>query len=128
MFVTDLFMALVVAAILTGIFAMGFRKKGPWDSILIFFLVTALGAWAGGSWFQTRGLPVWGLRWFPFLIVGLITALLLAAAMPTVSPDTTVQLVQGKDSEPETRKKLVLGIYFWLLILALAVLIFSRYI
>ena len=39
MFLTELLFALAMALVFTSIFALGFRRTGPWSSVLIFFLV-----------------------------------------------------------------------------------------
>lgn len=121
-----LLFAVLVSLILTGVFILGFRKRGPWDSFLIFFVVVALGTWAGGIWFPALGPSAWGIHWLPFLMVGLIISLLLVAAMPPVPSETTVLFVE-KGKEPEVKKKMVLSVYFWLMVLALVVSIVSRY-
>jgi hypothetical protein len=46
--------------------------------------------------------------------------------MPS-SPDTTVQLVESGEREPGAKKRLVLGVYFWLMVIALVILIMTRY-
>lgn len=126
MFLKHLLLAILISLLLTGIFIWGFRKRGPWNSFLIFFVVVALGAWAGGIWFSALGPTLWGVHWLPFFIVGLIVSLLLAAAMPSIPPDTTVQFVE-KGKEPEVKKRMMLSVYFWLMVFCLAILIVTRY-
>jgi hypothetical protein len=126
MFFKHLLFAVLISVLLTGVFVFGFRKRGPWDSFLLFFLVVGLGAWAGGIWFPALGPSVWGVHWLPFFIVGLIVSLLLVAAMPPVPPDTTVLFVE-KGEEPEAKKRMVLSVYFWLMVITLMVLIVTRY-
>lgn len=122
-----LVLAVVVSLLLTGVFIYGFRKRGPWNSFLTFFILVALGAWAGGVWFPGTGPSIWGVNWLPFFIVGLLVSLLLVAAMPAIPPDTTVQLVKEGEKAPEAKKRMVLGIYFWLVVIAFAILIVTRY-
>jgi hypothetical protein len=119
--------ALITALGLSAVFIAGFRRRGPWDNYLLFFAVVFLGSWAGGIWFSPLG-PLWGgVYWLPFLIVGLIFALLLASVASPFPQDTTVQLLGPGEKSPETRKRMVLGVYFWLLIFALVILIAKRY-
>jgi len=127
MFWKHFLFALVTALGLSAIFIAGFRKRGPWDNFLLFFAVVFLGSWAGGIWFSPLGPPMFGVYWLPFLIVGLIFALLLASIVSPFPQDTTVQLLGPGEKSPETRKRMVLGVYFWLLIFALVVLIVTRY-
>jgi hypothetical protein len=73
------------------------------------------------------GLARAGVPWLPFLIAGLIFALLLAAVASPFPQDTTVQFLERGEKSPEKRKRMVLGVYFWLLIFGLVVLIFIHY-
>ncbi len=127
MFWKHFLFALMTALGLSAIFIAGFRKRGPWDNFLLFFAVVFLGSWAGGIWFSPLGPPLGRVYWLPFLIVGLIFALLLASVVSPFPQDTTVQLLGPGEKSPETRKRMVLGVYFWLLISALVVLIVTRY-
>jgi hypothetical protein len=127
MFWKQVLCALATAAGLSAIFIAGFRKKGPWDNLLLFFAVVFLASWAGGVWFSPLGPPIGGIYWLPFLSMGLIFALLLAAVTSPFSRDTTVQFVKAGEKTPEKRRDMVLGIYFWIMISALVVLIVTRY-
>lgn len=127
MFWKHFLFALMTALGLSAVFIAGFRRRGPWDNLLLFFAVVFLGSWAGGIWFSPLGPPWGGVYWLPFLIVGLIFALLLAAVVSPFPQDTTVQLLERGEKSPEKRKRMVLGVYFWLLVFALVVLIITRY-
>lgn len=127
MFWKQFLCALATAAGLSAVFIAGFRKRGPWDNYLLFFAVVFLASWAGGIWFSPLGPLCGGVYWLPFLIVGVIFALLLAAVVSPFPPDTTVQLLEQGEKPPEKMKRMVLGVYFWLLIFALVVLIVTRY-
>jgi hypothetical protein len=58
-----------------------FGRSGPWASIPVFFALIFLAAWAGGVWIAPMGPVLFGVYWVPFVVFGLIFALLLAAAM-----------------------------------------------
>jgi hypothetical protein len=47
--------------------------------------------------------------------------------MRSTHRETTVQLVESGEREPEAKKRLVLGVYFWSMVIALVVLIKTRY-
>ncbi len=79
MFLVHFLFAALVAVLLTAIFAAGFRIRGPWANAAAFFTILLLATWAGGIWHTPFGPPLWGVYWLPFLIVGLIFALMLAA-------------------------------------------------
>jgi hypothetical protein len=127
MFWKDLITALIISLGLSAIFIAGFRKKGPWDNFLVFFAIIFLTSWAGGIWISPLGPPIGGVYWLPFLIIGLTFALLLAAVTSPFPRDTTVRLVEAGEKTPEKRKAMVLGVYFWLLIFALVIMIVTRY-
>jgi hypothetical protein len=123
----DLLFALVIGLILTGIFAFGFGRRGPWASVPIFFLVVFLAAWVGGAWAAPVGPLLWGGYWLPFAFMGLLIALLLVAAAP--APKSTVELKdrQGeRQGERETERAFEL--FFWVLLMIMIVAIMSRYV
>ncbi|MBD3272096.1 MAG: hypothetical protein GF384_06115, partial [Elusimicrobia bacterium] len=68
MILWDLMVALAVGVILTIVFSQIFRKRGPWESLLVFFLIVFFGAWAGGVWFRPFGPLFLGRYWIPFTV------------------------------------------------------------
>ncbi len=82
MFFWDIVIAFVVSLLMTAIFSVGFGRRGPWASVPLFLFIIFLAAWAAGVWLQPTGVVLWGTYWLPFLVVGLIMALLLALAAP----------------------------------------------
>jgi hypothetical protein len=129
MFLIHLIYALFFAALLTAAFFALFRTRGPWSSLVLFFLVVFLATWAGGAWLAPFGPALWETAFLPFLLVGLIFALLLAAAAPSERPESTVELVDREEQRRETATAVtVLSVFFWVLIGALIVVIVSRYI
>lgn len=129
MFLLDLVFALVIAFLLTLVFAVAFRRTGPWASLLVFFLIVFLAAWAGGIWIMPVGNTIFGIYWFPFFLVGLIFALVLAAAA-AVSERPSAAEVRG---EPPVREERVTGrrsldVFFWAFILILLLAIVLGYI
>jgi hypothetical protein len=124
-------LAFFIALILTMIFVGGLRRGGPWASFLAFFIVIFLASWAGGLWMQPLGAALWGVYWLPFLLVGLIFALVIAAVSTPLKPErSTVKLVEEPEME-ETREKTALtafGLFFYIVVIALAVAIMVRYI
>jgi len=82
MFLLDFLVALGVALLLTVIIAALFGSTGPWPYAWLAFLLILLVAWAAGTWARPVGPPLWGVYWMPFLVFGLIVALVIAAATP----------------------------------------------
>ena len=78
----DILLALGIGVLLTLVFTLGFRRRGPWSNVLLFFLLVFLGAWTASIWIAPVGPPLLGVYWISPLMVALILALLLAAAYP----------------------------------------------
>jgi hypothetical protein len=126
---THLLIALLFALLFTAIFAAGLRKKGPWASLVLFFVIIFLATWAGGIWLHPIGRPVWGVHWMAFLFVGLVIALILAATVPGRQEESSVELVDPNKERAEKKAALgALGILFWVLMVALIVAIIARYV
>jgi hypothetical protein len=129
MFFLHFLYALFFALLLTAAFFALFRTKGPWSSIALFFLVIFLATWAGGAWLAPFGPGLWGISFLPFLLVGLVFALLLAAVAPSEKEQSTVELVDPKEvREERATAARALGLFFWVLIGTLLVIIIARYI
>ena len=129
MLVFDLVVALLVALLLSSILFLGFRRTGPWASFLFLFLVLFLATWAGGIWLMPFGRPFGGVYWLPFLMVGIVFALLLAAIVPPgKEEESTIKLVteQEKRAQERTARRTV-GLVFWLFVGVLVLAIVLRY-
>jgi flagellar biosynthesis protein FliQ len=129
MFLRDLIFALFFALLFVVLFGRGFRLRGPWKRFSLLFAVVFLATWAGGVWLTPVGPVLWGGYWLPFLIVGLVVSLLLAATVAAESDESTVELVDVEQKE-EDKKAIVtaLGVFFWVLVVALVVGIVIRYV
>jgi hypothetical protein len=124
MLLVDLLVALAVALLLTAIFTAGTRSRGIWVTWLLFFAMVLLAAWAGGMWLRPIGPPVRGVYWLPFLVVGLVVALLLAATMPRAP------VLHGRAPGPERgpEVEMTFSIFFWVLMVGLAIAILLAYV
>jgi hypothetical protein len=91
----DIIFALVFALLLTLIFTTGFKRKGPWKSSFIFFLVTFLATWSGGIWATPFGPQILGIPWIPFLIIALVVAIILGASVPPQAERTQNEEVKN---------------------------------
>ena len=83
----ELFIAFIIAFVLSLLFGAAFRwerpgRPGLWPSIFFLFVIIFLVTWAIGGWVTPVGPAVSGIYWLSFLIVGVIVALILAAAIP----------------------------------------------
>jgi hypothetical protein len=99
-FIWDVIVALVIGVGLTVIFTLGFRRRGPWANVLLFFLVVFLGTWTAGIWIPPVGPSLLGIYWLSPLMVGLILALLLAAAFPAIPRRRSREEIELKPEVP----------------------------
>ena len=122
----DVVIALLVGILMTLIFSLGFRRRGPWSNILLFFLVVFLGTWTAGIWIPPVGPPLLGVFWLSPLMVGLILALLLAAAFPATPRRRSREEIRLK---PEVPSPVVVAVdvFFIVLLILFAVVILIGY-
>lgn len=80
--------ALVFTAILAAIFGREGYEEGGWATALILFGVLFLTSWAGGVWLAPVGPQLFGVPWLPFVLMGFVAALLVAAMSPARPPRT----------------------------------------
>ena len=124
MFIIDLVVALVVGMIIVLIVSRAFGTKGPWGSLLWFFLVVSLFAWAGGVWLVPFGPMFWGIGWLPIIIMGVLVSLILTAASPR-TPRWRRASKEEVTSEAGTRA--VVDIIFWVVIICLLIFGLGHY-
>ena len=124
MFIIDLFVALVVGMIIVSIVSRAFGTKGPWGSLLWFFLVVSLFAWAGGVWLVPFGPMFWGIGWLPIIIMGFLVSLILTAASPR-TPRWRRASKEEVTSEVGTRA--VVDVIFWVVIICLLIFGIGHY-
>jgi hypothetical protein len=125
MFIRDVLLALVIALLFTAIFVGRCCRRGPWASLWTFFVILFLATWAGGLWITPFGPLIFGIYWMPFLLIGLLVALLLAAAEPVCPPRTTKEAVEQAKEEIAVER--TINAFFWVLAVMLGVFIMSAY-
>lgn len=120
---------LILALLLTALFNFGLRAKGPWGSFWTFFLVLLCGIWIVAIWVEPIG-PVWyGAPWIDFVFVGILLALILAAATPpgpshpTIRPITNRARMEEINEKEDTNPDSAIGIFFWMMILIFVIAI-----
>jgi len=124
MFIVDLVVALIVGLIIVSVVSRAFGTKGPWGSLLWFFLVVSLFAWAGGVWLVPFGPIFWGIGWLPIIFMGFLVSLLLTAASPR-TPRWRRASQKEITSEAETRA--VVDVIFWVVIICLLIFGIGHY-
>lgn len=127
MFIVDVLFALVMAGIFTMVFAIGLRRTGPWSSILVFFAVVFLAAWAGGLWISPAGPVFLGIYWVPILLVAFLVALLLASVRPQAPKH--VQTISEAEAEAKERRAVerAFDAFFWTLLIGFMIVIVLGY-
>lgn len=107
MFFIDLFAAIIVGLLLTVIFSLIFKRAGPWDSAFLFFIIVFLGTWSIGLWLRPIGPAVFGYYWITFLMIGILIAMIIAAAGPpnTLKRIDKMNLKSKEDFIDKEKKK-----------------------
>lgn len=137
--------ALIITVLLVGPFGWRHpaRHADAWAGGFFVFLVLFFAIWAVASWFEPYGPVLWGVYWVPFVWIGLIVALVLvAASAPTrarrgvdrhvdrtrVDRTTPPRESPGEPSEDYSAATVagtIFGVFFWILIIFLAIGIFA---
>lgn len=124
-----IFFSLFFAIILTGFFSMVLKNTGPWAGFWSFFVLLFFISFAVGEWAAQRGPSAWGYYWAPGFIAALIVGLLLASTSPSADARRKGKLKNKSEVTSEELKEMevtvgtaVLGVFFWVLIVALALL------
>jgi hypothetical protein len=111
----------------TAIFGVGIRRQTTWNVLLPFFMMLFLATWATGIWLTPVGPVIRGIFRLPFLLIGLLYALLLTAFIPSTRPSKSMrEKAQQAEKEHETLQ--TFNLFFWLFITGLIIAIIGRYI
>jgi type VI protein secretion system component VasK len=93
------------------------------DGLLFFFLMLFLVIWAAGVWIEPVGPIAWGVPWLTFLIIGVVLALILAAAVPPRARPVE----PPRETAEASAAALALGLFFYLAMVALVIVIVAHY-
>lgn len=127
----ELCIAFVIAFILSIIFGAAFRwerpeRRGLWPSVFFLFVIIFLVTWAIGGWVTPVGPSFGGIYWLSFLIVGIIAALILAAAIPPRRRPRNIEDAK-RQMEESSEAQAMLGAFSWILFIALIIILIWRY-
>jgi hypothetical protein len=125
-FLVAFFVALALAALFVVGFGSGRSGDGSiWAGFMLFFLVVWLATWGIGSWLTPIGPVAYGLPWLSFVLIGVMVALIAAAAAPPSrhrhAPGGA--LVHAEESPTS----IGFGIFFWILLAFVIFTIFARW-
>jgi hypothetical protein len=124
----DFVFALIVALLLVVIFAVIFDIRPPGFGVAAFFVIVFLASWAGGIWLTPPGPVNWGSYWLPFLLVGVMVALLMAAVRTPPPEESSIELVDRRKRKARRwAAATTLSIFFWILVGMLLLAIVNRY-
>lgn len=135
MFYLDFLLAIVIALVFSVLFVlvMG-RRAGPGRSgplpFVWLFLVLLMTAWAGGVWIGPMGPLLFGVAWLPFLLAGLLVALVIAAATELgrrsgADPEDDADADASRIDVRTTAR--AFGLVSWILIVALVSFVAAAY-
>ena len=132
MFWTELLLALAIAIILTLILVpmLGWRTSAGRrfsGAVLSIFGVIFLASWAAGVWVTPVGPMMTGVAVLPFLIMGVITALLVLTLAPPRTKTSANFEEAAQREQAREEADLALSGFFWLLFIGLAILIGVSY-
>lgn len=131
MFWIDILLAFIVALVLSFLLVavLGWQRSdggAVLASFLFVFALLFLATWAGAIWLEDFGPTAWGVFWLPFIIVGVVFMLVLAAAAPGWRrPRRRRQALQQAENAREAQ--VALDIFFWIAIIALIISILVYY-
>ena len=130
----DITMALVVAFILSAVFAATTKRGNKKTGLIWLFLIIFLATWAGGIWIRPFGPRMLGIHWLGFLLIGMIVALFLSLKMQTnnfpIGRQETLDMLENIRQEKEIQKitYITLSLFFWVLLIALVFVIIVHYV
>jgi hypothetical protein len=141
MFFLEFLFAFVLALVIAGILAAALSRSTDqrseiWPLGLFFFVLLLFTIWAGGVWIAPVGPELWGVSWVPYVIIGIIVALLLAASVPSQDRWRSAQAAAAAGSgtttatpaEGEVASAVALSVFFWIVVAALIAAIAARYV
>jgi hypothetical protein len=114
----------LLAALFTVIFTLGFLRRGARSSVLAFFVIVFLAAWATSLWLGEIGPIVFGMYWVPTVFIALAVAALLA--WRHVQRE---RLRDGPAAEArqERAHELAFNVVFWITVVGLLIVIILGY-
>jgi hypothetical protein len=109
--------SLALAAAAVWVLSLAFETPRSRARPLLVLLF--LGIWAGGAWMVPNEPSLQLAYWFPFLLIAVLLALLVAV------------LAEGRRSAPAKEEREVetgLGVFFWLLLASLVGVVVAAYV
>jgi hypothetical protein len=127
----ELLVAAVIALLVTALISAVTGTGGWGGEAAALFLIAFLIIWASGVWVTPFGPAFWDGYWLTFLVPGLLLLLLFAALLaPNRRPRTPQEAVDQARADDVAAgvAAVAVGVFFWILILALLALILAAYV
>lgn len=115
--------ALSISLLLVALFAGSYRRDERWQDIFLIFFLIFLASWAGGLWLAPIGPLVWGVSLVPFLVTGVLFALLLAMGGGVSRRSTS----EGMRAAEQATEVVAVSILTWTLVALLLLSIVIHY-
>jgi hypothetical protein len=133
MMILEFVFALTIAFILTILFALIIPREGRRRGLFWFFWVIFLGTWAGGIWIRPVGPSLWGIKWLPFLLAGLLLTLLLGGHVTPRPPQNRRETLNMLERIAQEKKLdeityVSLNLFFWVMVFIFIAVIITRYV
>jgi hypothetical protein len=112
----------VAAFICSLIAAYSFRKRNPWGTFWLFFLIIFFASWAGGLWIKPVGPSFLGIAWIPTLAIAFFVALIIAASAGYVANSEDVRIQEIKEQFDDQDLKISRLAWMLLIILIFTVI------
>ena len=116
--------AVCFTAILLAVGRGNAYEEGGWGAALILFAILFLTSWAGGIWLSPVGPQLFGAQWMPFVLMGFVVALLVAAMTPR-RPRNRVATVEAAAADEVVTTTVTA--FFWIFAVALIAAITLHY-
>lgn len=125
--------ALLMAVLIGTIAALVLAKKEREFDIPSLFVLIFLCAWAGGLWFSPFGPALIGVFWMPFMLAGLVIAVIALFVSPKRPPRNRRETIEYLERSARTEElkqatAVSLKLYARLLMALLIAVIVIRYI
>jgi hypothetical protein len=117
---------LIIAILITIFFSSLLRIRGPWGKVWTFFIIILVAVIAAGLWVQPAGPVYQNIYYMPPLVVGILVALLLAAATPSPRARSTLDRSDNTE-EKKDADFYAMGIFFWILFALMLIILAIGY-
>jgi hypothetical protein len=133
----DFIFSLLVALVISIIFARILTRKGPRTGFIWFYLTIFLAVLAAGLWLKPYGAPLTGSNWLPFLTAGIMMAILLfilAPRYPEVEKDAqlnhkqTMEMLETMEQEKKVAEVAYISfnLFLWFIIFLLVAAVLRK--